>query len=86
MASYRIEIKRSARKEFLRLPGKLQRQITKRIKALAETPRPPGFEKLADALYRVRHSDHRIVYEVDDTALIVTVTRIANRREVYRRL
>ena len=86
MASYNVEIKRSARKEFLGLPAKLQRQIAKRIKALSGTPRPPGSEKLADDLYRVRQGDYRIVYEVDDAALKVTVTRIANRRDVYRRL
>ncbi|MBI5290820.1 MAG: type II toxin-antitoxin system RelE/ParE family toxin [Chloroflexi bacterium] len=30
-----------------------------------------------------RH-DYRIVYEIDDSALVVTVWRIAHRREVYR--
>lgn len=36
--------------------------------------------------YRSRVGDHRVVYEIDDRARIVTITRIRHRREVYRKL
>jgi len=39
-----------------------------------------------DDLWRIRIRDFRVVYVVADEALIVTVVRIANRREVYRGL
>jgi mRNA interferase RelE/StbE len=33
--------------------------------------------------WRVRVGDWRVVYIIDDTARVVSVTRIAHRREVY---
>jgi mRNA interferase RelE/StbE len=35
--------------------------------------------------YRIRVSDYRFVYAVDDDERVVLVARIARRREVYRR-
>jgi mRNA interferase RelE/StbE len=35
--------------------------------------------------YRIRVSDYRVVYAVDDDERVVLVARIAHRREVYRR-
>ena len=37
-------------------------------------------------LRRLRVGDYRVVYEVLDGELVVLVVRIAQRREVYRRL
>ena len=34
---------------------------------------------------RIRIGDYRVVYEIDDEAKTVDVTRIAHRREVYRK-
>jgi len=57
-----------------------------RIGTLAENPRPVGAEKLSgDNKYRIRQGDYRILHEIVDADLIVTVVRIGNRREVYRR-
>ena len=36
-------------------------------------------------LYRVRESDWRIVYEIQDAILLVVVIRVGHRSEVYRR-
>jgi mRNA interferase RelE/StbE len=38
---------------------------------------------LSDA-YRLRIGDYRIVYLVEDAIRVVTVTRVAHRREVYK--
>ena len=35
------------------------------------------------AHWRVRVGDWRVVYTVDDAAKLVTITRVAHRREVY---
>ena len=44
-----------------------------------------GAEKLSgDDKYRLRQGDYRILYEIRDAELIVTVVRVGNRREVYR--
>ena len=85
MASYSLEIKRSAAKELAALPKQDRVRIITRIQALAHEPRPAGCEKLSgQERYRVRQGDYRIVYTVDDQNRIVLVTKIRHRREVYR--
>ncbi len=37
-----------------------------------------------EGLYRVRVGDYRIIYQIQDAALLVLVVRIGNRREIYR--
>ncbi|MBM3909038.1 MAG: type II toxin-antitoxin system RelE/ParE family toxin [Gemmatimonadetes bacterium] len=86
MASYSIRFTRSAAKELERVPTKDCRRIVTRIGTLADNPRPVGAEKLSgDDKYRIRQGDYRILYEIVDEELIVTVVRIGHRREVYRR-
>lgn len=86
MASYSIELTRSAAKELERVPLKDRRRIVDRITALADDPRPAGAERLSgDDKYRIRQGDYRILYEIIDHELIVTVVRVGHRREVYRR-
>lgn len=85
MASYRIEIKRSAARELPRLPLKDRRRIVSRIRGLAREPRPYGSQKLSgEESYRFRQGNYRVVYTVDDAESIVTVFKIAHRRDVYR--
>lgn len=86
MASYSILLTRSAARELERVPAKDRQRIVTRIGALAGNPRPVGAEKLSgDEKYRIRQGDYRILFEIVDAELIVTVVRIGNRREVYRR-
>lgn len=88
MASYRIEFKASAFKELESLPDKSTRsRVVGRIEALAENPRPPGCEKLADRgnHYRIRQGDYRIVYTIEDDRLAILVIKVGHRRDVYRR-
>ena len=67
MASYSLEIKRSAAKELADLPVKDRGRVVARIQVLAEDPRPPGAEKLSgQERYRVRQGDYRILYEICD--------------------
>ncbi len=85
MASYRIEIKRSAVKELEAVPAKDRRRITTKIQALAGNPRPAGCEKLSGHdKYRIRQGNYRILYTIEDDVLVVTVIRIGDRRDVYR--
>lgn len=85
MASYRLLIKPSAAKELEGLPTKDRKRIVARTLGLSTQPRPPGCEKLTGHdLFRIRQRDYRIVYEVQDTRLVVTVFKIGHRRDVYR--
>ena len=86
MARYRVLIKPSAVREIEAIPQKRNRQrIVARIRALAGDPRPPGCEKLTGQdRYRVRHGKYRIVYSIEDDALVVYVVKVGHRGEVYR--
>lgn len=85
MADYRVALARSAEKELQRLPSALVTRIVPRLEQLATEPRPPGCKKLrsGDKEWRIRIGDYRVVYEIDDDARAVDVTRIAHRSEVY---
>ncbi len=86
MASYSILFTRSAARELERVPTRDRQRIVTRIGTLANNPRPVGAEKLSDDdKYRIRQGDDRILYQIVDATLIVTVVRVSNRREVYRR-
>jgi mRNA interferase RelE/StbE len=62
-------------------------RIAPRLENLAANPRPPGCKKLkgGDKEWRIRVGDYRVVYTIDDTRLMVEVTRIRHRSEVYER-
>jgi mRNA interferase RelE/StbE len=86
--SYRVEIAPAAERQLRRLDATTRSRIADRIRQLADEPRPHGVEKLGDPddLLRMRAGAYRIVYRVEDDALIVLVVRIGHRREVYRQL
>lgn len=85
MAKYAIDIKPSARRELENLSDSLIARMVPKIEGLAATPRPSGCRKLRGYkdLWRIRVSDYRIVYIIDDDRRMVSVTRIAHRRDVY---
>lgn len=85
MGSYRVALTASAEKELQGLSSKMVDRIMPRLERLAVSPRPPGCKKLkgGDNEWRIRVGDYRLVYEIDDAAKTVDVTRIAHRREVY---
>jgi mRNA interferase RelE/StbE len=85
VVKYSLEIKHSAQKELDALDDTLFTRIDRKILALADTPRPSGCKKLKGYKdqWRVRAGDWRVLYIIDDAARLVTITRIAHRREVY---
>jgi len=85
VASYNVLIKRSAAKELEAVPLKDRRRLVARIEALATNPRPAGVQKLSgEEKYRIRQGDYRILYQIVDEDLIVTVVRVGHRRDIYR--
>lgn len=80
-----VRIVRSATKELESLPANIIERVAAKIDSLTEQPRPAGCKKLrgADALWRVRVGDYRIIYAIDDTAAIVEVQVIRHRKDAY---
>ena len=85
MDKYGLEIKPSARKELENLSDSLIARLVPKIEGLATDPRPSGCRKLRgyQDLWRIRVGDYRVVYLIDDDRKMVSVTRIAHRRDVY---
>jgi mRNA interferase RelE/StbE len=85
VSSYAVEVKPSARKELEVLPDQVLTRIVRKIESLGNAPRPPGCKKLKAHKdhWRIRAGDWRVLYIIDDTAKVVSVTRIAHRRDVY---
>ena len=85
MGRYRLLFKKSVAKDLRAIPKRDVQRILKRIKALAEDPRPRGCEKLADQeRHRIRRGPHRIVSEIQDDVLVVIVIKVAHRSTAYQ--
>lgn len=85
--SYRVIVTPAPAKFLERLrDDSLKRRIMNALRGLENEPRPPGSVKLQGEreLYRVRVGDYRVVYQIQDAALVVLVVRIGHRREIYR--
>jgi len=86
MANYKLVFKKSVSKDFRAIPNKDVSRILQRIEELQENPRPIGSEKLSgQERYRIRQGAYRIIYEVADELLIVTVVKVGHRKHVYKR-
>ena len=85
MASYELAFKKSVAKDLRALPKKDLQRVLARIRELSVNPRPRGCEKLVGfERYRIRQSNYRIVYAIQDTRLVVLIVKVAHRKDVYR--
>ena len=86
MPRYSIKIKRSAARELQRVPLSDRTRVSQAIDRLAESPMSGSPLKGGlKGIRRVRVGDYRVLYEVQETALVVLVVRVAHRRDAYRR-
>ncbi|MDX2040811.1 MAG: type II toxin-antitoxin system RelE/ParE family toxin [Acidobacteriota bacterium] len=85
MADYQVTFARSARKELECLGAEIVGRIFRKIERLAEQPRPAGCLKLVgeNNLWRIRISDYRVIYSIDDKREVVDVVAVRHRREAY---
>lgn len=85
--SYLIGFKPSALRQLRKLNRENQSLLIAAIESLSENPRPDGCKKLKGQtnLYRIRVAHiYRIVYEVKDKQLVITILKVGNRRDIYR--
>ena len=82
---YSVLIERYAQKQILKLDKKIIPIIKVAIAGLADDPRPFGYKKLkGEEAYRIRVGDYRIIYEINDNVVIVTVVSVGHRKSIYK--
>ena len=86
MASFQVDVAKSAERDLRKIDRKWIARIYEAIEALEEDPRPSGCKKLvgSEQTYRIRISDYRVIYEIHDENVSVLVVRIRHRRDAYR--
>jgi len=84
--TYRIDVAPAAQRQLRKLDPAARVRVQAAIELLAETPRPPGATKLVggEGEWRVRTGDYRIVYEIEDSRLLVLVVAVGHRQDIYQ--
>ncbi|RZB34619.1 MAG: mRNA interferase RelE/StbE [Desulfobacteraceae bacterium Eth-SRB1] len=85
---YRIEVKRSAAKALKKIPKPERKSISKKIDSLAEKLPNPDITKMKgnNPFHKVRVGNYRIIYEIQDDALLILIVKIGHRKDIYRNL
>lgn len=83
---YEIHILKSAQRSLAKIAAREQERIIRAIRALAKDPRPKGAVKLSGReAWRIRVGDYRVIYEIHDKTLTVTVIALGPRATIYRK-
>ncbi len=88
---YEIRITPRAARDIEKLPRPVQDSVLDKLEELGIDPRPPGCQKVKGLeqydVFRLRVAgSYRIVYQVRDEAAWVLALKVADRKEIYRRL
>jgi len=85
MAKYSLVFKKSVAKDLRNIPKKDIKRILKCVELLCSDPRAEGCTKLSgQERYRVRQGTYRIIYEIQESELIIMVVKVAHRSVVYK--
>jgi mRNA interferase RelE/StbE len=83
---YEVKFTKGARKMFRKLSQELQDRIQTKIDDLAIEPRPNKVKKLqgVENSYRIRVGDYRVIYDIFDDVLLVSVVEVGHRSKIYK--
>jgi mRNA interferase RelE/StbE len=81
---YKVVLTKKAKKQLDKLSDIIAEPIFKAISGLEENPRPLGYKKLKGREgYRIRCGKYRIIYEIIETELIISVITLGHRKDIY---
>ena len=85
---YTLNFLTSAQKEFKKLDSVVQKRIKKKLLLLVENPeilknniKPLKGEH--QGKFRLRINQYRVVFQIKEDKLIITIIRIGHRKEIY---
>lgn len=86
MASYSLQISKTAEKSLKKIPKKVLSKLVQTIRYLVHDPWPLGCKKLAgeENTYRIRVGIYRVIYEIRQKELVILVLKIGHRKDAYR--
>ena len=72
--------------QFITTEDSTKTSVILPIEELSENPFPTGSNKLigSEHTFRIRVSNYRVIYSVENDELIVEVIRVGHRKDVYR--
>ena len=81
---YRIEINKKPQKFIKAQPRNQQERLLKAIFKLPEGDVKPliGFKDV----FRLRVGDYRVIYELHNDVMLITVVNIGNRGQIYNKI
>jgi len=85
--SYKVLIKKQARKKLAGLPTPLKVRIAEKINALGHNPEDSrlNIKKLkGQPCYRLRAGDWRIIFDRDDYLKIISIEALKSRGDAYK--
>lgn len=82
---YKVAFEKSAEKEFLKLDRQAQELIASKIIDLknGHFSNDKALKGKHQGKYRKRAGNYRIVYLKENDVLLITIIRVAHRKEVY---
>jgi len=87
MASYSIRWKKSSVKELRKVHKETVPKIIEAVEKLALNPYHVGAKKLvgSERTFRIKVGSYRILYEIDESEIIIEIIRVRHRKEIYRK-
>lgn len=83
----KVEYSESALKQLKKLDGQFQRVIIQEMNEIAtlDDPRQRGKALKANlsGLWRYRVGDYRVICDIQDAKILITVLRVGHRKNVY---
>ena len=82
---YQLAFRPAAARSLRKLSSSEVERIKVALEGSRQDPRPPDVKALSGeaGLWRARVGDYRVVYEIEDDALVVMVVRVAHRRALF---
>lgn len=82
----KLQIVATALKVLLRIPKGDAAGLRAKLKIFAAAPHDPHpwAKAFSGGQGHIRHGDWRAVYQIDGDALVITMLKVVNRKEVYR--
>ena len=85
---YNLYFLSSAKKEFKKLDFVVQKQLKEKLLTLCENPNKlrnniKALQGNHKGKFRLRVSQYRVVFQIQDDKLIITIVSIGHRKDIY---